>query len=236
MFMISVVVPAYNEENNLRTCLNSLVSQNTKKKFEVIVVDNNSTDNTNKVALSFKNQLKLKVIKELKQGRGAARRAGFAAARGEIIFSTDADTKLPQNWIDVLRKELADDQVVAVTSRCRVSDCSWLVNNLIFLLHPLLIYAYRLIFGHFWISGYNTAIRASTYFNTRGFDSSLSGMEDADLGFQLAKHGKIKYIEFPVEFSGRRYKDGVISGILSYFPSFINYFLGKKEVTLSDIR
>ena len=54
---ISVVIPAYNEEQSLPATLNSLVNQKTKYDFEVIIVDNNSTDNTGKVAKSYENKL-----------------------------------------------------------------------------------------------------------------------------------------------------------------------------------
>ncbi|MBI3255845.1 MAG: glycosyltransferase [Candidatus Andersenbacteria bacterium] len=97
--MISIVIPAYNEAQAISKTLASLVAQDFSGEFEVIVVDNNSSDGTAQVAKAFQDKLNLKVIHEPHQGRGAARAAGFAAAQSRIICSTDADTIVPSNWL-----------------------------------------------------------------------------------------------------------------------------------------
>ena len=68
-FDVTIVIPAFNEEKYLASCLDSLVNQKTNLKYEVIVVDNNSTDRTAKIASSFKNRMNIRVIFEKKQGR-----------------------------------------------------------------------------------------------------------------------------------------------------------------------
>lgn len=72
--MISVIIPAYNEEQNITRCLNALTVQKTNKKFEVILVDNNSTDGTVELANKFNNKLNLKIVTETKKGRSPARK------------------------------------------------------------------------------------------------------------------------------------------------------------------
>ena len=99
---VSVVIPAYNEDMVIDMCLDSFVLQKTKHKFEVIIVDNNSTDNTYNLVKSYENKLNLKVIKEEQKGRGVARNTGFAHATGDIILSTDADAIVPPHWIETL--------------------------------------------------------------------------------------------------------------------------------------
>ena len=117
---ISVVIPAYNEEQSLPATLNSLVNQKTKYDFEVIIVDNNSTDNTGKVAKSYENKLHVKVVQETQKGRGAARKCGFAKAQGDIIASTDADTTLPGNWIESIGNFFEKNlKSIAVTALCK---------------------------------------------------------------------------------------------------------------------
>ena len=120
--MITVIIPAFNEEKTIEKCLDSLVNQKTKRKFSVIVVDNNSTDKTAEKARTFENKLDLTIIVEKKKGRGAARRTGFQNAIGEVLFSTDADTTHPSNWIETLSDSLENSKSIAVCAIC-ADDC-----------------------------------------------------------------------------------------------------------------
>jgi glycosyltransferase involved in cell wall biosynthesis len=92
----SVVIPAYNEERYLPRCLESLRAQNyPAKEFEIIVVDNASTDATPDIARRFG----ARVVYESAKGIAHARQRGFEAAQGEFIANTDADTAVPNNWL-----------------------------------------------------------------------------------------------------------------------------------------
>ena len=93
---LSLVIPVYNEEHHIRACLEAVQKQSVAP-FQVIVVDNNSTDNTAEIARSFSF---VTVIEEKRQGRGWARSAGFDASKGEIIGRIDADTRLARNWVE----------------------------------------------------------------------------------------------------------------------------------------
>jgi len=93
---ISIVIPVYNEESQLAACRDA-ISQQKESPFEVIVVDNNSTDSTVRVALSFPF---VTLIREPRQGVMHARTTGFDAARGDIIGRIDADTILPPDWTE----------------------------------------------------------------------------------------------------------------------------------------
>lgn len=92
---ISVVIPAYNEAAFLPRCLGSLQKQVDAPPYEVIVVDNASTDATTDVAKSFG----ARVVCEHERGVVHARQAGLTAARGEIIVSTDADSFFHEDWL-----------------------------------------------------------------------------------------------------------------------------------------
>src|SRR3989344_4845448 len=87
--MISIVIIAYNEKKDIASCLMAMSKQTYREPFEVIVVDNASTDHTPEIAQSFVERLPLRVIREEHKGRGAARARGFGEAKGEIILSTD---------------------------------------------------------------------------------------------------------------------------------------------------
>lgn len=91
---ISLVIPAYNEEAYLGRCLDA-ISRQAVMPYEVIVIDNNSTDRTAAIAAAYPF---VRVITEQKQGVVYARDAGFNAARGDIIGRIDADTIVPEEW------------------------------------------------------------------------------------------------------------------------------------------
>jgi glycosyltransferase involved in cell wall biosynthesis len=94
MPLISVIIPAFNEEKFLGNCLFSLKNQDFND-FEIIVVDNNSRDKTSKIAKKFG----VKLVSEKNQGAALARNRGAKEAKGEILAFTDADTILPKNWL-----------------------------------------------------------------------------------------------------------------------------------------
>src|ERR1035437_9820650 len=89
---VSVVIPAYNEEKYIGACLDSLMDQK-EKPDEIIVVNNNSTDNTAKIVKKYP----VRLINEEQQGMIPARNRGFNEAKFEIIARTDADTILPRS-------------------------------------------------------------------------------------------------------------------------------------------
>lgn len=107
---VSVVIPAYNEEKYIGSCLESLMHQQ-EAADEIIVVDNNSTDNTAKIARKFG----VRVIGEKRQGMTPARNTGFDAARHEIIARSDADNKLPPYWIKKIKKNFSSREIDALT-------------------------------------------------------------------------------------------------------------------------
>lgn len=110
---ISLVIPAYNEESYLAGCLQAALAQELPFS-EIIVVDNNSTDNTALVAGQFPG---VKIIKESTQGVVHARTTGFDAARGDIIARIDADTLLPADWTRQLHAIFEESSVDAVSGR-----------------------------------------------------------------------------------------------------------------------
>lgn len=232
--MVSVVIPAYNEEKLLGACLTSLVEQKTSQIFEVIVVDNNSTDKTHEIAKSFQNKLTLRIVSEKMQSRGAARAAGFSVAQGDIILSTDADVILPESWIEEIIKPFRDPHVVVVRGIPKVVEFSPIKNLFISWYFLMFIFAFRVLKGYWSLPGYNAAIRKDIYIRSKGF-KTLNSQEDVELGMRLHKFGKIFLLYLPVIISGRRFKKGFIKVLLVYFMS-VSFLFSKKPVDLNNIR
>ncbi len=233
--LISVVIPAYNEAENIGAVLASLVDQAVAEPFEVIVVDNSSTDGTAQAAATYGNRLQLRVITERTKGRGAARAAGFAAAGGNLILSTDADSAVPPRWIERLTAALRQPGVVAVTGPGRITDCAPATNRRFNWLQPWLMRAYRLVFGHYWLTGFNFGITRAAYDRAGGFAANAADLEDIDLGFRVRRAGRIVMLpDVPVTTSGRRFRHGLLAGLWPYTWIFIRRFWFKSTTASRD--
>ena len=104
---VSVVIPCYNEEEGIRITLADMPDM----VDEVIVVDNNCTDRTAEVATS----MGARVVCESKPGYGAAYKAGFGAAKGDIIVTMDGDATYPRAFVPVLVDVLIDEELDFIT-------------------------------------------------------------------------------------------------------------------------
>lgn len=104
--LISVIVPAYNEEKLIYNCLLNLLNQDFgKDNYEVIVIDNNSSNNTLDIAKKFD----VKILREKNRGVTYAIRRGFIEASGEIIAITDADTIVSNKWLSNIYQAFKDN-------------------------------------------------------------------------------------------------------------------------------
>jgi glucosyl-dolichyl phosphate glucuronosyltransferase len=98
----SIVIATYNRAADLRATLNSLATLQPDGPWEVIVVDNNSTDETRQIAADAAADFptSLRYLFEREQGRSPALNRGIAAAAGEIIATTDDDVRVPPDWLN----------------------------------------------------------------------------------------------------------------------------------------
>ncbi|MGB9866546.1 MAG: dolichyl-phosphate beta-glucosyltransferase [Bacillota bacterium] len=118
--VLSVVIPAYNEERRLGAALERVGSwlRSCGRSAEVIVVDDGSTDGTARIALGVQLPCRITVLRNpANQGKGAALRRGVLASSGELVLATDADLPVPLEWVSVLERYLSAGADVAVGSR-----------------------------------------------------------------------------------------------------------------------
>lgn len=103
---VSVVLSTYNRADRLPTALDALLSQITDVAYEVIVVDNNSTDGTRTVVegAASRSNGRLRYVFESRQGLSYGRNAGIAAARSSIVAFSDDDVHVAQDWIARLKR------------------------------------------------------------------------------------------------------------------------------------
>ncbi|HET7319982.1 MAG TPA: glycosyltransferase family 2 protein [Candidatus Saccharimonadales bacterium] len=182
---VSIVIPVYNEEERLGACLHAIAAQ-TVEPFEVIVVDNNSTDNTAAVARLYPF---VAVLQEKRQGVVYARTTGFNAASGDIIGRIDADTVLAPDWVESLEQIFSDKGVDAVSGAITYHD---LPNRQLFGKVELFFRSRiaKKMGDEVFLYGANMAIRKSAWRKARPHLCNAGGMhEDFDLAIHAEEAG-----------------------------------------------
>ncbi len=214
---ISVVIPAYNEEKYLPQCLEALKLQTyPKDRFEIIVVDNNSKDKTVQIAKAAG----AKVITETEQGHVYALNAGMISAKGEIIASTDADTRVKKDWLQIIEKVFQDQEVVAVTGPAWYSSKSKIKRNLVKYSYYIYLKLHFAV-GKPSLSGLNLAVRRKAFVQIKGLDTRYRIFGDVELGLRIKKVGKVIMCkELAVVSSPRRWEKGSIEDYYKYFNSY----------------
>jgi glycosyltransferase involved in cell wall biosynthesis len=223
---ITVVVPAFNEEQFLAGTLRSLTAQ-TLKDFELIVVDNNSSDKTADIARSFG----AKVIPEPRQGVGYARQRGFIEAKGAIIATTDADTIVPVSWLSRIAQEFKNNgNLVAFGGLYTLYSGSIAARLAIAYLSYPLFKVDRFFCGGWSLPGANLAVRKQSFLQIGGFNTEIKLCEDVDISQRLRKVGEVMLApNFKVRTSGRRFNHGLLHGLMTYAPNAIVRMLLKKH-------
>jgi glycosyltransferase involved in cell wall biosynthesis len=178
--MISVIVPALNEVEQIEGTLRSLASQSMGiESYEIIVVDGGSDDGTIEIAEVYADR----VIVQTHPGIGGARRDGAEVASGQIIAFTDADTAFPRGWLDVISQNLERHE--ACTGPVMFQDRDLRTEIL-----RAVRSSYKLLkaFNFCYMIGSNMAMRRETYRRTGGH-RDISLLDDYDLSVKLFKIG-----------------------------------------------
>ena len=183
---ISIVIPAYNEQYHLPLCLEA-ISKQTFKPYQVIVVDNNSTDNTAKIANSYKF---VKLIQENKQGIVHARNTGFNAARGDLIARIDADTIIPSDWLKNINQLFLTQNYDGISGSVYYHDAPFKRLNYYTDLFFRSKIAYALNNSVGYLYGCNMAIKRNAWEAVRHQTCKIDSLhEDLDLAIHLQKLG-----------------------------------------------
>ena len=174
----------------LPLCIKAAKEQRGGFDYEIIIVDNNSTDKTYKLAKS----LGVVVVKEERRGVGQARKTGTELARGKFVLHIDADSRLPDDYLLSVQERFHNNPKLSCLGGQMVYyDAPWWKNFLRFFIHYILwLVSVVLSLGRIGPMGNNMVFRKSDYDKTKGFDPSLRFGEDANLARQLSRLGKVR--------------------------------------------
>lgn len=184
---VTVVVPAYNAAATLPACLAALISQDyPPSAYEVIVVDDGSTDATAALAQAAG----ARVISQRNRGPASARNAGIGAAQGEIILFTDADCAPVADWITQMVAPLADPLIAGVKGSYRTQQREVVARLAQCEFEERYDRQMRLPAIDF-VDSYAAAFRATALREAGGFDPAFphANNEDVDLSYRLGRLG-----------------------------------------------
>ena len=203
---LSVVIPVYNEKDTIATLVARVRAVNLR--MEVIVVDDGSTDGTREILESLRPTIDRLIFLDRNRGKGAAVKAGFAAATGDAVVIQDADLEYdPRDFPDLLGPILTADADVVFGSRMTGAK-------------PQRAYYFWHYVGNWVITSitrvlYNTTLNDiyTCYKMIKreqlvGLDLTSDGFEfDAELVAKLLKRNLVVF-EVPIAYYGRSYEQG----------------------------
>lgn len=182
--LVTIVIPCYNQSHFLGEAIKSVLGQ-TYENYEVIVVNDGSTDETSEVAMSFNN---VKVIEQNNMGLSASRNVGLSKSNGEFIVFLDSDDKLLPQALEIGVKSLEDRPECAfVSGFCdRISfDGSYLPTY-----QPIIdesdYYMSLLRSNYIWAPS-NVMYRREVFEKTPGFNTEVSPAADYEIYLRIAR-------------------------------------------------
>ncbi|OGD24752.1 hypothetical protein A2819_00755 [Candidatus Azambacteria bacterium RIFCSPHIGHO2_01_FULL_40_24] len=219
----SIIIPTYNRSRGLINALNHLIKQTVlKNSYEILIIDDGSTDNTREKVAEFMKQYSdydIKYFYQKNAGPAKARNLGIKESKGEIIFFTDDDCIVPHNWmatlLDGYRRypdvvgvggwHIPPDGELEKSATSRYIHYVSFYSNSIFKQYLVLFEIFTndpiMFFGTFAYNTANVCYKKEILEKIKGFreDFYWPGSEDNDLGFRVALAGfPILYIPFHV--------------------------------------
>lgn len=212
---VSIIITCYNEEKNIRECLNSLVNQTyTGGKYEIIVSDGDSKDNTQQIVKEFsRSYSNIRLVVEPKKGTAAGRNTGLKASQYKYVAFIDADCEAPEDWLLTLAEAYRnayhkDKKVVAVGGTNIPPENA----NSFLLAIGIVLDSYIGSFGSIQgrrfqepkyvssLSNLNVLYSKQPIVEIGYYDESLvSEAEDADINFRLSSAG-YRFVFIPDSF------------------------------------
>jgi glycosyltransferase involved in cell wall biosynthesis len=229
LFSISFVVPCFNEEKNIGSCVESIhrEAEMFACNFEIIVVDNLSTDRTAAIARRHG----ASVVRCEQKGVVWARRAGCGASTHEFVACVDADNVLPKGWLQSAFAGFRSDKVVAVTGPIVFHDLptSIRILSIGFFLSAWILHQFMPV-----MQGGNFVVRRSALKEVGGFDTSCAFYgEDTAQAVLLSKVGQIKFIPRMWLYSSARrlLAEGIVRVTLRYSANYLSVWLRGRPFT-----
>jgi glycosyltransferase involved in cell wall biosynthesis len=226
--MISFIIPCYNEEAHIKDCIRSIRKIVWYIPYEIIVVDNNCTDNTAVIA----EEEQAFVIKEPRKGVVYARQAGYEAAKGFLIANIDADSKITNSWVWEALSRISNDNTVAVTGPLEYENAGFGLRLMTKLYYILAKFSNDHV-GVF-LQGGNAMIKKSALDKVGGYDLNIAFYGEDTMTAKRIQHlGKIVFNpKMKTTTSPRRLEEqGIVKTTWLYLTNYFSVTFKNKSTT-----
>jgi glycosyltransferase involved in cell wall biosynthesis len=201
---VSIIVPVYNGQQTIAACIESLLAQEyPRERYEILVVDNNSTDRTAEIVQQYPVTL---LHEQGVQTPAAARNRGIQAARGEILALLDADCIAVPAWMRFLVSGLSEPGVGAVSGPIEATQPRTLVEQFFAEQNPLLVHDRGPFVS---LLTCNMACDRALVEQLGSFDERLPTIEDLDLGWRIQSTAKKQIVYAPGALVYHQYRSSV---------------------------
>jgi len=189
---VSVVLPLYQDAETIGATLRGLAAQAGGPAFEVVVIDDGSTDEGPAIAAG----LGARVVRQENRGPAAARNAGAGLARGAIVLFLDSDCAPPPDWVARMTAPFADPAVGAVMGTIRAAN-DGVVPTLVQIEIDERYASMRAARGGVdFIAAPACGFRRARFLALGGFDERLRYAEDVEIGYRFSRAGSGHRIAF----------------------------------------
>jgi len=182
--MISIIIPIYNGKKTIKKTLRSILNQS-YKNYEVIAVNDGSSDNSLEILKSFSNnfwdrKIRYKIVNQKNQGAPSARNNGFSESRGEYLFFCDADVVLRKNCLQIMLDTLEKNP-----------NASYVYSSFFWGFKLFRLFAFdkeklkKMPYIH------STSLIRKLDFPKCGWDTGIKKLQDWDLWLEFLKRGKV---------------------------------------------
>lgn len=223
---ISIIIPVYNEEKYILTVLNSVNKEKSKHNLEIIVVDDNSTDNTKKIIEENSHLYDQVIFKKLNQGKGSAIRSAISKVTGDYVLIQDADFEYSPSDYGKLFEPIKYNADVVYGSRFIGSDAkrvfyfSHRIAN--FLITMLVNFLTNINFSDVEV-GYKL-VKTNLIKKINLKENSFA--IEVELTMKLAKLN-VKFYQVGISYNGRTYAEGKKIVLKDAFSAVLNIFYYK---------
>lgn len=188
---VSIIIPAKNVSRWLPLCLEAIVKQDyPRDKYETLVIDNGSTDNTVQIAKDFG----VRVLKEPELNIAGLRNYGASMAKGDLYAFIDADVVISRRWMTAAINCLTEDEKVGCAGSFPLvpEDFGWVAKSWWYLQVPQRSSDKSEVE---WLPSMNMVVRKEAFQSVKGFSIELITCEDVDFCYRLGKNFRIIYCE-----------------------------------------
>ena len=205
----SIIIPVYNRPNEIEELLESLTKQDFSNNFEVLIIEDGSTEKSNLIVEKYKAQLNLKYFFKENNGAGASRNFGMQKASGNYFIILDSDVIIPSQYLVEVKKALENNFTDAFggpdAAHKSFTSLQKAINySMTSVLTTGGIRGKKQAVGKFQPRSFNLGLSKEAFKKTQGFSKMKNG-EDIDLTFRLWKNGfKTQLIEKAFVYHKRR--------------------------------